>query len=167
MRVLLVSPGFHGYHSAIASALTARGHDVTTHVYDDHGGRAGRAWHQLRHELPRKLGAGSLRRLAQEETERAVKAVEQSRPEAVLVVKGDSLGDPFWNTLRGLPRITWLYDEVRRTRWTSERTGRHRAGRQLLGAGLHRLPISGPRLSVPAARVRPPPGVLADHAPRG
>ena len=38
MRVLLVSPGFHGYHSAIASALTARGHDVTTHVYDDHGG---------------------------------------------------------------------------------------------------------------------------------
>lgn len=121
MRVLLVSPGFHGYHSALAASLTARGHVVTTHVYDDHGGRARRAWHQLRHELPRRLGAGSLRRLAREETGRAVESVEHSRPEAVIVVKGDSLGDPFWEALRGLPRITWLYDEVRRTRWTVDR----------------------------------------------
>ena len=36
MRVLLVSPVFHGYHSAISAALAARGHLVATHVYDDH-----------------------------------------------------------------------------------------------------------------------------------
>lgn len=121
MRVLLVSPGFHGYHAAISAALAARGHQVATHVYDDHGGAVGRAWHQLRHQLPRRLGAGSLRQLAREETARAVEAVRAHRPEAVVVVKGDRLAEPFWDSLSGLPRVTWLYDEVRRTRWTAAR----------------------------------------------
>ncbi len=121
MRVLLVSPGFHGYHAAIAAALGASGHHVTTHVYDAHGGLLGRGWHQLRHQLPSRLGAGSLRRLGREETARATEAVAHTRPEAVVVVKGDSLGDAFWSALHGIPRITWLYDEVRRTRWTTDR----------------------------------------------
>ena len=121
MRVLLVSPGFHGYHEAISAAFVARGHQVVTHVYDDHGGAVGRTWHQVRHQLPQKIGAGSLRRLTREETTRAVASVVQSRPEAVVVVKGDTLGDEFWGSIAGLPRITWLYDEVRRTRWTTER----------------------------------------------
>jgi spore maturation protein CgeB len=120
VRVLLVSPGFHGYHTAISAALAARGHVVSTHVYDDHGGLVGRASHQLRHQLPRKLGAGSLRRLGREETARAVAAVDQSRPEAVVVVKGDSLGAQFWDALDGRPRVTWLYDEVRRTRYSGD-----------------------------------------------
>ena len=121
MRVLLVSPGFHGYHSALATALSSRGHAVSTHVYDDHGGVVGRTWHQLRHQLPRKLGTGSLRRLSREETARATAAVVQARPDAVVVVKGDSLEQPFWDALVGVPRITWMYDEVRRTRWTLDR----------------------------------------------
>ncbi|NPD03918.1 glycosyltransferase [Nocardioides sp. zg-1308] len=121
MRVLLVSPGFHGYHSSIAAALAARGHEVATHVYDDHGGVVGRTWHQVRHQLPRRIGAGSLRRLAREETGRAAAAVARARPQAVVVVKGDTLGRQFWDAVGGLPRITWLYDEVRRTRWTADR----------------------------------------------
>lgn len=121
MRVLLVSPGFHGYHASIAAALTVRDHQVTTHVYDDNGGPAGRVWHQLRHQLPHKLGAGRHRGLEREATERAVAAVARARPEAVVVVKGDTLGDEFWTAIAGLPRVTWLYDEVRRTRWTTER----------------------------------------------
>ncbi len=121
MRVLLVSPGFHGYHAAIAAALGQRGHVVSTHVYDDHGGIIGRGWHQLRHQLPHKLGAGSLRRLAREETSRAAAAVDQVRPDAVVVIKGDTLEQRFWDALAGLPRITWLYDEVHRTRWTFDR----------------------------------------------
>lgn len=121
MRVLLVSPGFHGYHAAIAAAFAARGHDVRTYVYDDNGGPSGRAWHQLRHQLPHKLGAGRHRGLAREVTERAVSAVAAARPQAVVVVKGDTLGAEFWESVAGLPRITWLYDEVRRTRWTLER----------------------------------------------
>lgn len=121
LRVLLVSPSFHGYYAAVSAALTARGHDVTTGLYDDHGGVIGRTWHQVRHQLPRRLGAGSLRRLTREETARAVAAVAQSRPEAVVVVKGDTLGEEFWDAVHGLPRITWLYDEVRRTGWTIDR----------------------------------------------
>lgn len=121
VRVLLVSPGFHGYHAAIAAALAARGHVVSTHVYDDHGGPLGRATHQLRHQLPRKLGAGSLRRLGREETARAAAAVDRSRPEAVVVVKGDTLEQQFWDAISTLPRVTWLYDEVRRTRFDSDR----------------------------------------------
>lgn len=121
MRVLLVSPGFHGYHAAIAAALTARGHRVATFVYDDHGGVLGRSWHQVRHQLPHRVGAGSLRRLAREETARSAASVTTHRPEAVVVVKGDSLGEQFWTSLRGLPRVTWLYDEARRTRWDEER----------------------------------------------
>lgn len=121
MRVLLVSPGFHGYHSAISAALTARGHVVSTHVYDDHGGVVGRAWHQVRHQLPRRIGAASVRRLGREETARAAAAVEQTRPEAVVVVKGDTLAEQFWDRIDGLPRVTWLYDEVRRTHYSSDR----------------------------------------------
>ena len=121
MRVLLVSPGFHGYHSAIAAALTARDHDVSTVVYDDHGGVVGRTWHQLRHQLPHRLGAGELRRLAREETAAATEGVRQVRPDAVVVVKGDTLGPAFWDAVAGLPRVAWLYDEVRRTRWSLDR----------------------------------------------
>ena len=121
MRVLLVSPGFHGYHSAISTALAARGHVVSTHVYDDHGGVAGRAWHQVRHQLPHRIGAGSLHALAREETAKTVAAVARCRPQAVVVVKGDSLGTEFWDAIGGLPRVTWLYDEVRRTRFSRDR----------------------------------------------
>ena len=78
MRVLLVSPGFHGYHAAIADALAARGHVVATHVYDGHGGIGGRAWHQLRHQLPERMGVGAHRGLRREETSRAVAAVAHS-----------------------------------------------------------------------------------------
>lgn len=121
MRVLLVSPSFHGYHSAISAALAARGHVVDTHVYDHHISLSAKGWHQLRHRLPQKLGAGSLRGLGREETARAVAAVERTRPQAVVVVKGDSLGDAFWDSILGVPRATWLYDEVRRTRYSPER----------------------------------------------
>lgn len=121
VRVLVVSPGFHGYHTAIAAALAVRGHEVATHVYDDHGGIVGRTWHQLRHQLPSKIGAGSLRRLAREQTAMATAAVTQARPEAVVVVRGDTLGESFWAALDGVPRVTWHYDEVRRTRWTTDR----------------------------------------------
>ncbi len=124
MKVLLVSPSFHGYHDAIAAALTARGQVVTTHVYDDNGGLAGRMWHQVRHQFPHKIGAGSLRRMGREQTVRAVAAVEECRPDAVVVIKGDTLRQPFWAALDGIPRITWLYDEVRRTQWTSDRLAR-------------------------------------------
>ncbi|WP_207769254.1 CgeB family protein [Nocardioides currus] len=121
-RVLLVSPAFHGYHGAIAASLEARGHTVVRHVYDQHLGMARRVGHQIRHELPQKVGVGSGRRLGREQTAAAIEAVRDTRPDAVVVVKGDALEPSFWEHLStaGLPRVTWLYDEVRRTRYTPE-----------------------------------------------
>lgn len=120
MRIHLVSPVFHGYWTAIATSLEQRGHTVTTHTYDSHASLTGRTWHQLRHELPRRVGVGDHRALAETHTERACTSVDEASPDVVLVVKGDTLGERFWESIAGLPRVIWLYDEVRRTRYTSE-----------------------------------------------
>ena len=123
MRVHLVSPAFHGYWASIAAALEAGGHTVTTVVYDHNAGLRDRLWHHLRHELPRRTRLGDLRGLARAQTDLATESVRAARPDVVVVVKGDTLQDPFWEVLDELrlPRVTWLYDEVRRTRWDLER----------------------------------------------
>lgn len=162
MRVLLVSPRFHGYHAAVAAALAARGHVVSTHVYDGHATVLGRTWHQLRHQLPHKIGAGSHRRLAREQTAAATAAVEAARPQAVVVVKGDTLGEQFWDAIGGLPRVTWLYDEVRRTRWTTDRlagigplatySALDDVDLEAAGLDTRHLPLAHDHLLVPAPR---------------
>ncbi len=126
MRVHLVSPVFHGYWRAIAASLEAGGHDVSVVTYDHNAHLADRAWHHLRHELPRRARLGRHRGLAREQTERAIESIREARPEAVVVVKGDVLEDGFWDVLDEwhLPRVTWLYDEVRRTRWDLTRLSR-------------------------------------------
>ena len=126
MRVLLLSPVFHGYWQAMAAALESRGFAVTAVPYDHNARLGDRAWHQLRHELPRRVHVGDHRGLAREQTQRAVDAVRESRPDVVVVVKGDTLEDPFWDLIDELrlPRVTWLYDEVRRTRWDLARLAR-------------------------------------------
>jgi spore maturation protein CgeB len=120
MRVHLISPAFHGYWQAMAASLTARGHAVTTHLYDVNPSWSAKAWHHARHELPQRLGVGRKRRLARDQTAATIRSLDSSRPEAVVIVKGDTLTGDFWDELdrRGLPRILWLYDEVRRTLYT-------------------------------------------------
>lgn len=124
MRIHVVSPVFHGYWRAIATALEHRGHSVTTHTYDSHDTLPRRAWHQLRHELPLKVGVGDHRALLETYTSAAVESLRDSSPEAVVIVKGDTLGEPFWDASSSLPRVTWLYDEIRRTRWTTDSLAR-------------------------------------------
>lgn len=113
-----MSPVFHDYWRAIAASLTLRGHSVTTHTYDDTPALVGRAWHQIRHELPRRVGVGDDRALVRRHTIGAAASVKDASPQAVVIIKGDTLGPQFWDSLSGLPRVLWLYDEVRRTRWT-------------------------------------------------
>ena len=126
MRVHLVSPAFHGYWTSIATALEVRGHTVTTLTYDHNARLGDRMWHQLRHELPRRARVSSNRGLARSQTGLAIDSVRSARPDAVVVIKGDTLLPPFWELLDELrlPRVTWLYDEVRRTRWTLDRLAR-------------------------------------------
>ncbi|GAB2974563.1 CgeB family protein [Nocardioides montaniterrae] len=121
MRLLLVSPGFHGYSRSMERAFRDRGHDVATHVYDDLPTFSAKVGHKLRHELPALAGADTHSRHAAVVTRSAVSALHSVRPDAVVVVKGDLLTDDFWDAVGSLPRVLWLYDEIRRMRHSVDR----------------------------------------------
>lgn len=108
MKILLVSPVFHGYWRAIEAALAELGHDVSTHCYD-----AGGTGNALAHRMP---GSWLARRIGMQATDAAIEALAETRPDAVLVVKGDALGADWWEALHRAPVRTaiWLYDELAR-----------------------------------------------------
>lgn len=122
-RVLLVSPAFHGYWRAIGDALAARGHDVRCVRYDENPSLTAKVRHKVRHELRDRLGGGGAALAAAEMSERSTAAVWEHRPEVVVTIKGDVLDDDYWSAVSeaGARRITWLYDELRRTGWTLDR----------------------------------------------
>lgn len=115
-RILLVTPVFHGYWRALAAGLSAHGHDVLTHCYDAAGSRFGNA---LAHRVP---VAGLRRAVDRDWTDRAVAALRDARPEAVLVVKGDRLGATWWEELVAarVPYALWLYDELANMSYRTE-----------------------------------------------
>lgn len=116
-QILLVSPGFHDYCGALAEALAARGHRVRVHRYDLLRGPVAKARHKVLTELPQRLGREPAAVEGRRVTDEAVAAVRAARPDVVCVVKGDLLGDDFYAEIDRLPRVLWLYDELRRTRW--------------------------------------------------
>lgn len=122
-RVLLVSPAFHGYHRGISTAVASLGHHVSTHVYDASSGISDKLRTKLLHELPEKMGQDTTAARREVATNAARMAVLETRPEVVLVVKGDVLGDDFWEacTSVGARTVLWLYDELWRTRWDASR----------------------------------------------
>ena len=113
MKVLLVSPAFHGYWQALEAALASLGHDATAHCYDS-GDRFGNA---LAHRLP---GSGFAERVRERAAEAAVQKLRSLNPDAVLVVKGDALGDTWWDAVAtsGVQSALWLYDELERMSYT-------------------------------------------------
>lgn len=118
-RLLIVSPDFHGYWKAVAAAFEEIGYSVSVHRYDSHSSLAQRMQNKLLHELPESL------RLQAAEEKATLRAVEQLRSgpfDAVLVIKGDQLGEAWWEALSStaVPSVTWLYDEIRRTRYTPD-----------------------------------------------
>lgn len=122
-RVLLVSPAFHGYWRAIGLALRARGHETACVRYDDARGPLAAL---RRRALARAAGLlPGAERLSQSGP-RAIAALRAWRPEAVVVVKGDELGEAWWDALdaSGAKRVTWFYDELERMRY-DERTLAH------------------------------------------
>ena len=113
-RVLVLAPAFHGYGRAIAHALGRRGHSTAVHAYDAHESLAAKAGHQLVRLLPQQVDT---RRV----TAAAIAAVSEHHPDVVVVVKGDVLGPDLWQAVdeRRMARVLWLYDELRRTRWST------------------------------------------------
>ena len=120
-RILLVSPVFHDYWRSIAEAFEADGHTVVTHCYDDFDGFRAKVHNKIAYEgLDRVRPGRGTAAFARVATERARTALRDVRPDVVVAVKADLLQTGFWDDLddAGIPRVLWLYDELRRTRHT-------------------------------------------------
>lgn len=119
MKVLLISPVFHGYWHAIEAGLAAHGHTVTAHCYDAPDRRS-RLLNAVAHRVP------ALRPRAERRTTgAAIEALHATRPDAVLVVKGDALGEAWWDAVArsGARTAVWLYDELERMRYVHATLG--------------------------------------------
>ncbi|QNK54073.1 glycosyltransferase [Dermacoccus sp. PAMC28757] len=116
-RMLIVSPSFHGYHAAIARAFEKLGYDAVTYCYDAVDSTAEKVWNKLRYELPTKLVGGDAHQSADTSSRRAAERVRDVAPDVVLVVRGDTLTEEFWQVASagGRPVVVWMYDEMRRT----------------------------------------------------
>lgn len=113
LRVLLISPVFHGYWRSMAGALTQLGYEVLTHRYDEQLGLRDRVQTKAL-EASERLGGDPGPAITRRFDERAIAAVRASHPDRVLVVKGDRFGAHFWDALQGRPTVVWLYDELDR-----------------------------------------------------
>lgn len=125
MKVLLVSPKFHGYWSSIAYGFESLGHSVESVIYDELPNTWVQIANKLRIEIPEQMGVDrrhAARILATSRTSLAMQGIE---PDVVFVVKGDVLDPSLWVALRqrGVPVVLWLYDELRRTDHTDESLG--------------------------------------------
>lgn len=161
MRLLLLSPGFHGYWKSMERAFADRGHEMHTHVYDALPTTRAKLVHKARHELPARLGGDTFDRQARMTTDRAIVALRTYRPDGVVVVKGDLLTDNFWTAVGDRPHVLWLYDEIRRMR--------HRMDRLVaLGPLASYSSADTAALSAAGAVVRHVPGAFDPHlAPQG
>lgn len=121
-RLFFVSPAFHGYHRSIARAWAAQGFDVTVHCYDAYATVGMKLRNKALLELPERVGVDRSGARMAWDTARAVAALREARPDRVLVIKGDSLGEDFWSAVTdaGLPRMLWLYDDLSRHDYTRE-----------------------------------------------
>ena len=119
-RVLVVSPGFHRYWAAITAALETLGHEAVVHCYDSGAGLLAGMRNALAHRIPAGAISTAVERRA---TARAITALRDTTPTAVLVVKGDRLGDDWWHAVQasGARAVVWLYDELRRMHYSVER----------------------------------------------
>jgi spore maturation protein CgeB len=118
-RIFLVSPVFHGYWRSISAALESRGHEVVVHCYDEPRNFKERLENKLLHDLPETLRWSTA---AAAMTRKAIQAMHLVRPDVVIVVKGDQLESEWWTEVArsGAAKVTWLYDELRRMRYTQE-----------------------------------------------
>lgn len=116
-RVLVVSPSFHGYSTAISRAFESLGYDVEEFCYDLVKSPREKAWNKLRHELPGKLRGAESLMSAETITQRAIQVLRETKPDLVLVIRGDIFLESFWEEAHAgsRPVLVWMYDEMRRT----------------------------------------------------
>lgn len=118
-KLLLVSPAFHGYWKAIRNSLIKLGYVVEPHIYDAPGTLTERIKNKALHDLPERFRPSNLENQV---THAAVAKFRDLKPDIVLIIKGDQLGEEWWHTLRssGVRYGTWMYDEFRRMRYSEK-----------------------------------------------
>ncbi|WP_237205891.1 CgeB family protein [Rothia nasimurium] len=118
-KILLVSPVFHGYWQTIESSLKKLGYELTAHIYDAPGNILERIRNKALHDLPDRLRPAQFESLV---TESAIKRFQEVKPDIVLVVKGDQLGQEWWDIVNSsnVQLVTWMYDEFRRMRYSDK-----------------------------------------------
>lgn len=116
-RLLIVSPGFHGYYASIRRAFESLDYTVETYCYDAATSSAERVWRKARHELPAKLRGKDAHLSPQVVSQRAASRVREVKPDIVLVIRGDVLTEDFWQAAQTSAShvAVWMYDEMRRT----------------------------------------------------
>lgn len=121
MRIVLLSPAFHGYWRSIQHGLEQCGHDVTTVVYDERAAMADKLLGKLTSDVPRHLGRDRFAAEARRATARADEQLRSGTPDMLVVVRGDAIDPALVDSvrMRGARTVLWLYDELRRTRFES------------------------------------------------
>ncbi|MDU0347644.1 hypothetical protein, partial [Actinomyces sp. MRS3W] len=116
LRLLIISPAFHGYWRAYEESFKHLGHSVRTLRYDELTTALAKARHKLRVELADRTGGDGQERWAREVTARCAAAVRSARPDRVLIIRGDLLREEFWDAVAtvGARPVTLIYDEIER-----------------------------------------------------
>lgn len=122
-RLLIITPSFHDYATAIANAFNFLGFATAVCRYDDFASIPQKIWNKARFEFPELLGLDTTQARSALASARVIATIRQLQPDLALVIKGDVLSDDVWETLQSsrTPTVLWLYDELRRTRWEAQR----------------------------------------------
>ena len=121
-KLLIISPAFHGYCHSIADGFRGLGYEVTVHRYDAFDTVKDKVRNKALYELPSKLGFDGQKAAEKAATSKALEVIEQVKPDKLIVIKADTLGDNFWQAVsdRKVPYLLWLYDDLKRHRYTFE-----------------------------------------------
>ncbi len=119
-KLLIISPAFHGYCFSIADGFTQLGYDVTVHRYDAFDTVKDKLRNKALYELPSKVGFDGQKAAEKAATAKALQVLHEVNPDKLIVIKADTLDDNFWQAVtdRKIPYILWLYDDLKRHRYT-------------------------------------------------
>lgn len=119
-KLLIISPAFHGYCYSIADGFEQLGYETTVYRYDAFDDFTSKLRNKVLYELPSKVGFDGERAAEKDSTEKAIRMLQETNPDKLVVIKADILGTAFWEEVqkRKIPYILWLYDDLERHRYT-------------------------------------------------
>jgi spore maturation protein CgeB len=122
VKVLLLSPVFHGYWQSIADGFIRDGHEAQTFTYDALPLLRDKAANKLLVEMPGLVGLDRTPSRQKRVSAAVARRLATSKVDLVVVVKGDLIDSEVYAGLhrRHVPVVLWLYDELRRTRHSIE-----------------------------------------------